>query len=108
MWLFTVYGMFSVSTEARSTISKYGEYAVVRARNRAHLVNLQRRFPHLKPFTIQVTTWRDYRYRIFVPKATWVDVIALLAQEQTWDNFKEAAARFPGSDSEYIAALHDV
>lgn len=101
MWFYTIYGMFSVSCSS-------GELFAVRARNRAHLVNLQRRFPSLKACHIQQSAERDYRYRMFVSREHWVETVAKLAAEQTWDNFKDKAAAFSGADKEYVNLLHQV
>jgi hypothetical protein len=52
---------------------------------------------------------RDYRYRLIVPKASLVTVVAALAEEQEWSNFKDEAAQFQGAaGSDYVRALHRV
>ena len=52
---------------------------------------------------------RDYRYRLIAPKVTWTTVVAELAQEQEWSNFKSEVARYQGAaDSGYVHALHEV
>ena len=76
---------------------------------KAHLVNLQQRFPQLAAATITTSPDRDYRYRIVVPKSDWVTAVAELTEEQTWSNFKNEAARFQGSAPRtYVHALHEV
>jgi hypothetical protein len=52
---------------------------------------------------------RDYRYRMIVPKSVWVPILAELAEEQEWSNFKsEVAVHQGGEGASYLAALHDV
>ena len=59
----------------------------------------------------EILTWpkRDYRYRLILPKKSWVAIVAELAQEQEWSNFKDAAEEFQGKQGKrYVRALHDV
>ena len=59
----------------------------------------------------EILTWpkRDYRYRLILPKKSWVAIVADLAQEQEWSNFKDAAEEFQGKRGKrYVRALHDV
>lgn len=100
MWLFTVYGFFSVSWS--------GGRVSIRARDRQHLETLMRRFSFLTG-TVVRTPNRDYRYRLVVTRAVWEKVAAGLASELNWDNFKdEAKVRRGKADSNYIAMLHKV
>ena len=51
----------------------------------------------------------DYAYRIFLPQATWSQLVAELANELDYDNFKSEVARHQGSDgAAYEHSLHDV
>jgi hypothetical protein len=51
----------------------------------------------------------DYRFRIFVPKDAWVEVVAALADETDYDNFKSAVAEHQGREgAAYERALHEV
>jgi hypothetical protein len=51
---------------------------------------------------------RDYRYRLTVPKRVWTDIVAQLAEEQIWSNFKDEVDRFQGAEGlEYVDALHE-
>ena len=82
---------------------------MVRARRKDHLRNLQKRFTVLAG--AEIATWpnRDYRYRLIAPKSVWVSVLAGMADEQEWSNFKNEAAKRQGkSGREYLNALHDV
>jgi hypothetical protein len=82
---------------------------MVRARVKKHLMNLKKRFPAVADAKILALPGRDYAYRIVISKATWVQVLTGLAEEQTWSNFKdEAAARKADTGGEYVDKLHAV
>jgi hypothetical protein len=82
---------------------------MVRARNRDHLRNLQKRFPKLAGAEIVTLPNRDYRYRLIVPKSVWVAALAELAEEQEWTNFKNQVAKHQGHAGEaYKNALRAV
>ena len=52
---------------------------------------------------------RDYRYRLIVPKQAWVRILAELAEEQDWSNFKNEVAVYQGKGgASYARALHDI
>jgi len=71
--------------------------------------NLKARFPVLAHCSVVVLANRDYRYRMIVPKSDWVPILAEMAQEQTWSNFKNEAADFAeAKGAKYVDALHDV
>lgn len=55
------------------------------------------RFPALAVGKILELQNRDYRYRLIIPKASWVAIIGELAQEQEWSNFKNETARYLGT-----------
>jgi hypothetical protein len=99
MWLFTRYGFYSISV--------YDGKFTVRARLRKHLTVLQRRFPVLSKYQVEVMPERDYRYRLYVDRDVWENLVCELTREQTWGNFKSEVARFGGRD-EYERALHEV
>jgi hypothetical protein len=51
----------------------------------------------------------DYAYRLFVAKPAWMQVVAELAEESDYDNFKSEVARHQGkAGADYEHALHDV
>ena len=63
---------------------------MVRARIRGHLEALKKRFPDLLgECEIQESAGTDYAYRLFVPKSAWTQVVAGLAEETDYDNFKD-------------------
>jgi len=114
MWLFTKYGFYSV-VSARQGDGGYSqpvddERMMVRARMRNHLESLRERFVELLgPSEIQVSQGTDYAYRLFVPKSNWSQVVAELANETDYDNFKSAVAKHQGANgTAYNHALHDV
>lgn len=54
------------------------------------------------------TTDTDYAHRVVVPKPSWVRVMAALADEIDYGNFKDEVARHQGADgAAYEKALHE-
>lgn len=114
MWLFTTHGFFSAVC-ARQGDGRHGrpvdpDRIMVRARVREHLEALKDRFPQqLGGTEIQTSTTTDYAYRLFLPKAAWMEVLSGLAQDTDYDNFKSAVAKHQGTAGvDYERALHDV
>jgi hypothetical protein len=114
MWVFTKHGFFSAVC-ARQGNGKYGQpvdpnVIMVRARVRAHLEALKEHFAELLgQCEIQDFTGTDYAFRIFVAKPVWSQVLAGLAEETDYDNFKSEVARHQGkAGSAYAHSLHDV
>lgn len=51
----------------------------------------------------------DYAYRMFIQKSEWLRVLAGLAEETDYDNFKSKVARYQGkAGADYEHSLHDV
>jgi hypothetical protein len=114
MWLFTKHGFFSAVC-ARQGDGRHGHPVdpariMVRARVRGHLEALKQRFPELLgQCGIQESTGTDYAYRLFVAKPEWSQVLAGLAEETNYDNFKDEVARHQGKKgAAYGHALHEV
>jgi hypothetical protein len=114
MWIFTKHGFFSAVC-ARQGDGKHGKpidpnRIMVRARVRGHLEALKERFPdHLGQCEIQESTGTDYAYRLFVQKSAWTQVLAGLAEETDYDNFKSEVAHHQGHDgAAYEHSLHEV
>jgi hypothetical protein len=114
MWVFTKHGFFSAVC-ARQGSGKHGQpidpdRIMVRARVRGHLEALKQRFPdQLGRCDIQESAGTDYAFRLFVGKPAWAEVLAGLAEETDYDNFKSAVARHQGrAGASYEHALHDV
>ena len=114
MWLFTRYGFFSAVC-ARQGAGEYSQPVdpdriMVRARLRGHLEALIERFPDLLDnCDIKETASTDYAFRVFVEKTSWSKVVAALAEDVDYDNFKSEVARHQGSSgAEYEHSLHKV
>lgn len=114
MWIFTKYGFFSAVC-ARQGSGNHSqpvdpERIMVRVRVRGHLEALKARFPDLiGECEIQETTETDYAYRLFVKKSAWTQLVAGLAEETDYDNFKSEVARYQGSaGAAYEDSLHKV
>lgn len=114
MWVFTKHGFFSAVC-ARQGSGENGNPVdpnriMVRARLRSHLEALKKRFPdQLGPCEIQEFAGSDYAVRIFVAKSVWSQVLAGLAEETDYDNFKSEVARHQGrAGAAYERSLHDV
>lgn len=109
MWLMTRYGFFSVA------VYKPG-VATVRARVRSHLEALCKRLT-IPASRIKKSSDRDYEFRLELNQHAWSLHLAELAEEQTWSNFKDEAARYglkrctdltPGRVQRYTSFLHGV
>jgi hypothetical protein len=114
MWIFTKYGFFSAVC-ARKGDGGRGkpidpERIMVRARLGGQLEALKGRFPELLgKCEILESADTDYAFRFFTPKADWMKVLAELAAETDYDNFKSEVAAFQGrAGAAYERSLHDV
>ncbi|MBY0523625.1 MAG: hypothetical protein K2R98_09500 [Gemmataceae bacterium] len=109
MWIFLPEGFFSVVC-GRTKDGLDADTITVRARLKQHLENLIARFSaQLAGHPIKQTDDTDYRYRLILPKTTWVKVLALIGQELDYGNFKSRAATVQGkAGRDYVDALHDV
>ena len=114
MWIFTKHGFFSAVC-ARQGNGKDSRIVdpdriMVRARVLSHLEALKQRFPdQLGECEILKSVDTDYAYRLFLPKSAWELVLAGLAKETDYDNFKKEVSRFQGrSGAAYENSLHDV
>jgi len=113
MWVFSKFGFFSAVC-ARQGDGGHGNPVdpgriMVRARLREHLESLVAAFPEeLAGVEIVQTPSTDYRYRVFVAKPVWAQVMAALVNDVDYDNFKDAAAHRHGHSSSYVHALHAV
>jgi hypothetical protein len=114
MWLFTKYGFYSAvcarQGDGRHAQPVDSQRIMVRARLRAHLEALQKRFPNLVGgCEVREFPGSDYAYRLFVAKSAWSQVLVELNGEMDYDNFKSEVARFQGhAGASYEDALHDV
>lgn len=117
MWIFTRYGFFSVVCpkivhgliNSQPLEVVYRDRLMIRSRRKKHLRALQLRFPELSSLDIERSDERDYRYRIIVAKELWLSLIAELAREETWTNFKNEVHDFQGMNgADYTKVLHQV
>lgn len=97
MWICSKRGFFSI---VQSTFDR-NEF-LVRARDIEHLRALEPDVP------ILTTPDRDYPYRITVCRARLSELIAMLAGEIDYGNFKAQVDATLGWKNWYAAALHDV
>ncbi|MEI7688407.1 MAG: hypothetical protein WCL32_25650 [Planctomycetota bacterium] len=114
MWIFTKHGFFSTVC-ARKGNGSHGQPVdpdriMVRARMRSHLEALKKRFPDfLRECEIHESKATDYAFRLFMQKSAWVQVLAALAEETDYDNFKSEVARHQGrAGAAYEHSLHEV
>ncbi len=114
MWIFTKHGFFSAVC-ARQGNGKHGQPVdpdriMVRARLRGHLNALKKQFPNLlSGCEVQESAGTDYAYRLFVQKPEWIKVLAALAEETDYDNFKSEVAHHQGkAGAAYEHSLHEV
>lgn len=114
MWIFTKHGFFSAVC-ARKGDGKHSQPVdsdriMVRVRVRGHLDALKKRFPDLLgECEILDTVGADYAHRLFVQKSAWMKVLAGLAEETDYDNFKSEVARHQGrAGGAYEHSLHEV
>jgi len=114
MWIFSKHGFYSAVC-ARQGDGKLGQPVdpdriMVRARVRGHLEALKKRFPNLLGDSeIQESSGTDYAFRLFIEKSNWMLVVAELAEETDYDNFKSEVARHQGrAGAAYEHSLHNV
>jgi hypothetical protein len=113
MWIFTRYGFFSAvcakHNHGQAGMPADPDRVMIRARAEDHLRRLQTRFPLLAGAEIQTFPHADYAYRIFAPKDDWAAIMAQIALELDYDNFKEEVERYQeGAGADYTKALHEV
>jgi hypothetical protein len=103
MWVFTTDGFVSAARWDRPD-EHQGEVCL-RARERATLERMRERNPALTE--VVVTPDGDYRYRAWLPEHEFAALMAQLALEVDYPNFKSAVYRRQGA-SAYEGALHTV
>jgi hypothetical protein len=105
MWMMTRYGFYSITAANQGMIQ-------VRARNRQHLVNLQKAAPEIAGKDILKLQGTDYMWRIIVKPEEWVPVAAMLASEVgDYKNFKGECAKQVDAgnlDKAYENMLHRI
>jgi hypothetical protein len=109
MWICSRLGFYSIACARNPDGSLDSDTVMVRARRKAHLQNLQARFPAIVNLEIFTTPKNDYRYRLILAKSKWVTLLTELVMEQQWSNFKNEAARNQSlTGADYVDALHEI
>jgi hypothetical protein len=114
MWIFTKYGYFSVvSARMNEGLSREidPETLMIRSRSKEHLENLKNSFASLANFIILETSSADYRYRIFVPKLVWAEIMSKMTEDIDYDNFKNETSKYTKNNKgnyEYVKCLSDI
>ena len=98
MWLFTKQGFYSI-------VRKGDGRWHIRARARKDLENLNRLAG--TDHAIHRSDGADYRWRLVVPGAEAQALIAQLAADIDYPNFKEAVAQTPGQEDK-LGILHEI
>ena len=106
MWLATRYGFFSIVCDHGPDGRPSDEWMLVRARQRRHLTALRRFHPGLGK--VQRTDTRDYPYRIVARRDVVLLVVARLAVDIDYGNFKDATRDNLPKDHDYVSFLHTV
>jgi len=105
MWIFTVYGFFSVvnttdSNNANGEVDPKDQVIEVRSRYKEHLESLMNRFDEqigdaeILGYDDVNSAYvnRDYEYRIIINEEDWVHLGAMLSADITYPNFKDEVA----------------
>lgn len=104
MWLFTVYGFFSVVQSAEKRKGQKGPMMMIRGRDADEMYCLRSAFPFLKKYRTAIGVGTDYKYRIVISKADWIKLSAELAKEINYPNFKDEAKKVDASPT-YVGKL---
>lgn len=102
MWLMTTRGFVS-AVEWHG--GEHDGKVVLRARMREHLEAVLELAPADGRTDVAISPEADYRYRAWVTRAAFYDVMVALAREVRYSNFKDEVARKPGQ-GRYSTVLH--
>ena len=98
MWLMTTIGMFSaVAKGGRGMIT-------IRARAKSDLENLKHKYAHITMSEIKETPYNDYPCRISLTKSDFVVLMAALAEDVDYSNFKGEVMKTQGYERETVYA----
>jgi len=106
MWLATKHGFYSIVCAHGPDGKPHPELMMIRARKHSHLVNLQRFHDDLG--LIRKSEGTDYPYRIFAGRDVVLSMVARLAAEIYYDNFKGVVTITMPKDAAYKKFLHSV
>lgn len=108
MWLMTPFGFFSVVCARLGDprgLHPHPTLRMIRARNKAHLEALRKRYPGLQE--IITTKGTDYPHRIMCESRDLFLIMQGLVQELDYCNFK-TKAKAVSNDEAYVHFLHTV
>lgn len=112
MWIMTPYGFFSVvcahGYNAHNTYPAppHPELMMIRGRNRNHLEALKKRFSGLPE--IDENSGTDYPFRITAPRADVLRVVATMAEDVDYTNFKSEAHKVSPNDKSFHTFLMSI
>ena len=72
MWLFTIYGFYSIASARKENGAIDTDMVMIRARNKQHIENLKKRFQGISNANILHSAHTDYQWRVVVSKDSWV------------------------------------
>jgi hypothetical protein len=109
MWIASKFGWFScVCGKAKKGKGPDLSVIMVRARARTHLEQLMQEYPTpFKGVELRESPTADYRFRVVIPHSTFVGLVAMIAQDVDYTNFKSEVAAREGT-SLYEQALHRI
>jgi len=105
MWILTTSGFVS-AVEWQEKGSPKDGWIYLRARQREHLTSLTSRLESPRP-KVQELSGADYRYRTWLTRDQFKDLLMLLADDVDYPNFKSAVLKKQGA-TKYEGALHRV
>lgn len=103
MWIMTKIGFFSIVVGRAP-----GDVVCIRARSKAHLLALAASYPQYDLADIIEDESRDYRYRAVLARDLLPELMADIASDVDYTNFKSAAQIAMPDDPKYVAAMHNV
>lgn len=110
MWIFTKNGFFSVvcarKNEGLSHEIDESKF-MIRARSKEHLKNLIEDYKQLSNCKIVEMSHSDYKYRIFVDKNIWTDVMKDVVEDIDYSNFKNKVKKNL-HDSSFDSSLGEI
>ena len=106
MWIMTTFGFFSIVCAGAEGGGVNPRLCMVRARKRAHLEAMRKRYPTLPK--IQDSNDTDYPHRIITSKSSITAIIMNLAEGIDYGNFKNEAKKTAPEDHAYHTFLGSV
>lgn len=110
MWIFTKNGFFSVVCARKNEgLSQDIDQSklMIRSRSKKHLKNLIEESKQLTDCEIVEMSHADYKYRIFVDKNIWADVMKDIVEDIDYSNFKNKVKKNL-QDSSFNSSLGEI